>query len=80
MPRDWKTAVDGLTAQERTCLSLLAQGRSYKDVGAMMDRSESMITYYVVCMAKKLGVRKMGQLVRVAVAAGIVPVEFEVTT
>lgn len=80
MPREWKTIVESLTERESECVVLVASGLSVDAIAKKLFRSRLTVQNQVNTAKAKLGVRETSQLVRVAVAAGLVPVEFEVGT
>ena len=77
MPTDWKAAVEALTDHERELLVCVANGMSVREITEAWERSPKTIEFHVQKLHKKLGVHNRAQLTRIAVAAGLVTVEWE---
>lgn len=77
MATDWKAAVDALTDRERELLVCVANGMSTKEITEAWSRSPKTIEWHGVMLHRKLGVKNRAQLTRIAVAAGVVTVEWE---
>jgi DNA-binding NarL/FixJ family response regulator len=54
---------EGLGARGRTILGFLAEGLSYKEIGAKLSLSERTIKYHIVQVKKILGLESKAQLV-----------------
>ena len=64
-------APDALTGQERKVLQLIAEGRSNKEIAAMLDLSVNTIHVHRNSVMAKLNIHKQADLVHYAIKAGI---------
>lgn len=64
-----------LTARERDCLRLAAQGMKAATIGATMQIAESTAVYHLNAAERKLGVRTRAHAIARAVAMGLVEPE-----
>lgn len=64
-----------LTARERDCLRLAAQGLSAVSIGTRMHIAESTVVYHLNSAERKLGVRTRGHAIARAVALGAIDPE-----
>ncbi len=61
---------DPLTKREKEILRLIAQGKSSKEIGAMLSISSRTVEHHRANMMRKLGYRKIAELVRYAIEKG----------
>ena len=80
MATDWKAAVEALTDRERELLVCVANGLSTIEIAEAWSRSVKTIEWHNVALHRKLGVKNRSQLTRIAVAAGLVTVDWEKPT
>lgn len=62
-----------LTPREREVLALLADGLSMREAAARLGRSARTVQVHACNLMQKLGVHQRAQLVRFAIAHGVVP-------
>jgi DNA-binding NarL/FixJ family response regulator len=62
-----------LTLRQREVLQLLAEGRSMKEVAAILDVAPRTVAFHKYRMMAQLGLRTSAELVQFAVHQGIVP-------
>jgi DNA-binding NarL/FixJ family response regulator len=62
-----------LTIREREVLQLLAEGRSMKEAGAILDLTPRTVAFHKYRMMAKLRVKTSAELVQFAVKQGVVP-------
>ncbi len=65
-----------LTARERQVLQLLAEGKSSKQIGAVLDASEATIVKHRQNLMAKLDIRSVAELTKYAIQQGITSVDF----
>jgi len=70
-----KSALTQLTAREREVLQLLAEGRSTRDVAALLHLSTKTIETHRFKIMEKLGLRSVAELTKYAVREGLTPLE-----
>jgi non-specific serine/threonine protein kinase len=63
----------GLSPREVEVLRLLAEGRSYREIGAVLSLSPRTVEKHVAAVVAKLGVPSRTAAVTVAIRAGLVP-------
>lgn len=63
---------EALSARELQILRLVAQGRSYKEIGAALHLSEKTVATYRARVGEKLGIGRLADLARYAVRHGLV--------
>lgn len=63
---------DKLTARQREVLQLLAEGRSIKEIAAILDISSRTVEFHKYSLMETLGLKTSADLVRYAVKHGIV--------
>jgi DNA-binding NarL/FixJ family response regulator len=73
-------SIDGLTEREKTVLQMLARGLSNKEIAQEMRYSVGTIKNHVQRVIDKLGVSDRTQAAILAVKAGLVPSNPELTT
>lgn len=61
---------DPLTRREKEILRLIAEGKSSKEIGAMLAISSRTVEHHRANMMRKLGYRKIAELVRYAIEKG----------
>src|SRR4029453_6594795 len=61
-----------LTPRQREVLQLLAEGRSMKEVGALMNLAPRTVAFHKYRMMEQLRVTSSAELVRFAVRRGVV--------
>jgi DNA-binding NarL/FixJ family response regulator len=61
-----------LTSRQREVLQLLAEGRSMKEVGALLNLTPRTVAFHKYRMMEQLRVRSSAELVRFAVRHGVV--------
>lgn len=66
-----KTPLDSLSPRELQVLRLVAEGKTSKDIAAMLDLGLQTVRSYRKTMMKKLGVNNVAGLTQLALAAGI---------
>ncbi len=76
MATDWKTAVEALSNRQRELLVYIADGMSVEEIAAAWGRSTKTIEWHGNALHRKLGVKNRAMLTRIAVAAGLVTVEW----
>ena len=69
------TPLDDLSEREREVLTLLAQGSSNKEIGAVLHLTEATVKGYVSTILSKLHVMDRTQAALVAVRYGLVNVD-----
>jgi DNA-binding NarL/FixJ family response regulator len=69
-----KTTVE-LTTRQREVLQLLAEGKSAKEIGAILDISSRTVETHKYKMMDELGMKSSAQLVQYAIKHGLVSVE-----
>ena len=62
----------GLTSRQREVLQLLAEGRSMKEVGALLNLTPRTVAFHKYRMMEQLRIRSSAELVRFAVKHGVV--------
>ncbi len=65
------TALSTLSPRELQVLRLVAEGKTSKDVAALLDLSSQTVRSYRKTMMKKLGVNNVAGLTQLALAAGL---------
>lgn len=68
--------IDLLTTREREILLQIARGLSSAEVAQALGISVKTVEWHRVSMGEKLGVKRRGELVRIAVEEGVVPIRF----
>lgn len=63
--------IAGLSPRELQVLRLVAEGKTSKEVGAVLDLSHQTVRSYRKSLMKKLGVNNVAGLTQVALAAGV---------
>lgn len=61
---------DPLTKREKEILRHIAEGKSSREIGAMLDISSRTVEHHRANMMRKLGCRKIAELVRYAIQKG----------
>lgn len=69
------SALEGLSPREIQVLRLVADGKTSKEIAVLLDLREQTVRSYRKTMMKKLGVNNAATLTKVAVQAGLTPVE-----
>jgi DNA-binding NarL/FixJ family response regulator len=69
--------IASLTARERSVLSLVAAGRSSKDIAAALGVSLRTVESHRSAICSKLGVRTVADLTKIAVKAGLTSLEHD---
>jgi len=67
--------IEGLTQRQREILQLIAEGRSTKEIAAMLELSVKTIETHRARMMERLEIRDVAGLVRLAIRAGLVSPE-----
>jgi len=65
-------SVAALTLREREILRMLAEGRTAKEVGAVLDISHKTVAFHRNNVKRKLGVRKTVELIKRAIDEGLI--------
>jgi DNA-binding NarL/FixJ family response regulator len=60
-PRDTKSPLDGLTAQERRILELIGNGYTNRQIGEQLFLAEKTVKNYVSALFAKLGMERRTQ-------------------
>ena len=73
----WGTLQDGpktshLTTREREVVQLLAEGKVMKEAAVLLNVSTRTIAFHKYTVMRKLGLRSSAELVRLAIAQGLV--------
>ncbi len=66
-------ALEGLTPREREVLQLIVEGYTTEEIARMIHRSVETVRSHRARLMRKLGARNVADLVRFAVAQGLVP-------
>jgi two-component system response regulator NreC len=66
-----------LTSRERQVLQLLAEGKSSKQIGIVLDVSEATVVKHRQNLMEKLQLRSVAQLTKYAIQQGITSIEIE---
>jgi DNA-binding NarL/FixJ family response regulator len=61
-----------LTPRQREVLQLVAEGKSTKEISAMLRISPKTVEFHRGCLMDELGIRSIAELTRYAIAQGIV--------
>ena len=61
-----------LTGRQREVLQLLAEGKSMKEVGAILDLTTRTVAFHKYRMMEQLGLKSSAELVKFAVRSGVV--------
>ena len=72
--RSAQSPLDGLSPRELQVLRLVAEGKTSKDIAALLDLGLQTVRSYRKTMMKKLGVNNIAGLTQVALAAGLTQV------
>jgi DNA-binding NarL/FixJ family response regulator len=75
LPPSVDAAYERLTQREREVLTLLASGRSNREIAAALRLSVNTVATHRASLKRTLAVRQVAALVRVAVRHGLVPAE-----
>jgi DNA-binding NarL/FixJ family response regulator len=67
-----RTSRSELTARQREVLQLLAEGKSMKEVGAILDLTPRTVAFHKYRMMEQLQLKSSAELVRFAVQQGVV--------
>ncbi len=70
--RDGKAKEVTLTGREREVLQLLAEGKSMKEIAAVLDLSTRTVEFHKYNLMDKTGLRTTGELTRYAVRHGLI--------
>lgn len=70
---DQVTTIKQLTAREREILELIGHGLSTREIAEQLHRSIKTVQTHRLALGRKLGVRNRVQLARLAIQAGLVP-------
>jgi DNA-binding NarL/FixJ family response regulator len=73
MPERAPSAAEVLTARERQILALIAEGRTNREIGAKLGISTRTVEAHRDSLMRKLGIRTVAGLTRLAIEQGIVP-------
>ena len=78
--RNWESGrvedrYEALTSQERQILQLLAEGRSNKEVAAILDLSPTTVVTHRRHIFQKLDLHNLSELILYAVKAGVISLE-----
>jgi FixJ family two-component response regulator len=68
-----ESSLAGLTARERQVLAQIVAGRINKQIAAELGTGEKTIKFHRGNLMRKLGVRSVADLVRLAERAGVTP-------
>ena len=74
-PESSGTGIDKLTSRQREVLQLLAEGKRTRDIAGRLSLSAKTIETHRSEIMRKLAVTSVAELVRLAMRAGIVPIE-----
>ena len=66
-------AYDRLTLREKEVLQLIAQGKSNKEIAAMLDISANTVAVHRAHVMETLGIHRTAELVLYAVKKGVIP-------
>jgi DNA-binding NarL/FixJ family response regulator len=66
--------LDLITPREREILQMLAEGKTSKDIATELDISVYTVDAHRSRVMKKLQLRTIGELVRFAIARGLIPI------
>jgi DNA-binding NarL/FixJ family response regulator len=61
-----------LTARHREVLQLVAEGRTSKDIAAILNVSIKTVEYHKACIVQRLGIHTTAELTRYAIEHGII--------
>ena len=75
LPPSVDSAYERLTRRERQVLTLLAGGRSNREIAATLRLSVNTVATHRASLKRTLAIRQVAALVRVAVRHGLVPAE-----
>ena len=75
LPAGVDSAYERLTRRERQVLTLLAGGRSNREIAATLRLSVNTVATHRASLKRTLAIRQVAALVRVAVRHGLVPAE-----
>jgi DNA-binding NarL/FixJ family response regulator len=75
LPPSVDIAYERLTRREREVLTLLASGRSNREIAATLRLSVNTVAAHRASLKRTLAIRQVAALVRVAVRHGLVPAE-----
>jgi DNA-binding NarL/FixJ family response regulator len=64
-------AIEGLSPREVQVLRLVADGKTSKEIGVLLDLTEQTVRSYRKTMMKKLGVNNVAALTQLALSSGI---------
>ncbi len=67
-----KKVILSLTPRQRHVLRLVAEGRSAREIGSRLNISPRTVEYHKYRLMKDLGLRTSADLIRYAVAHGVV--------
>lgn len=67
-----KALVDNLSPREKQVLTLVAQGLTYKEVGAKLNLSERTIKYHMGEIVRRLHARNRGEVIEYARRSGLI--------
>jgi DNA-binding NarL/FixJ family response regulator len=73
VPERAPSAAEVLTARERQILALIAEGRTNREIGAKLGISTRTVEAHRDSLMRKLGIRTVAGLTRLAIEQGIVP-------
>jgi DNA-binding NarL/FixJ family response regulator len=71
-PQAGHTMLRGLSAREREVLQLLAEGKSMKEVAALLDISPRTVEFHKYRIMEHLGVKTNAELVQQAIKLGLI--------
>jgi PAS domain S-box-containing protein len=75
MPQDNPTTLDQLTPREREVLTYVAKGLSLPEIAEKLHRSLKTIESHRLSLGRKLGASNRVELTRIAIGAGLAPIE-----
>jgi DNA-binding NarL/FixJ family response regulator len=71
-PGDYDESEDKLTAREKQVLQLIAEGKSNKEIAALLELSVNTVSVHRANMMEALGIHRTAELVLYAVRKGLV--------
>ena len=67
-----KKVINNLTPRQREVLQLVAEGRSAREIGSLLDISPRTVEYHKYRLMEDMNLRTSAELIRFAIKHGIV--------